>query len=228
MNSMRKRIFDVLASLFSLILLAPVLLIIAIAIKLDSPGKVFFIQSRVGKHGILFKIIKFRTMVDRDPGKIDQFNEEVISKGRDPRITRVGRLLRATSLDELPQLFNILFGNMSIVGPRPIIPEQKPFIPPGYLHRFEVAPGLTGLAQVSGRRSLGWLEQLAYDLKYVQERSFWLDVKIITQTAWMVLARKGVYGNPGMNWRTYAAFLDGREPRDQDVLDFVDSKNREA
>lgn len=216
-----KRLLDILTSSIALFLLFPLLAVIAIAIKIDSDGPVLFIQRRVGRDGRFFSILKFRTMVSREADKIDQRNEKVVSEGNDSRITRVGRLLRSTSLDELPQLWNILRGDMSLVGPRPIIPEQKEFIPPSYLKRLSVAPGLTGLAQVKGRRSLGWLEQLALDLEYVEKRSFLFDLKLLIATAWVVIARKGVYGAPGMNWRTYAKSLNGKAPRDQDVTDAV-------
>ncbi|MDY0208028.1 MAG: sugar transferase [Pseudomonas sp.] len=219
-----KRLLDFFASFFGFLLVSPLLLLIALVIKIDSPGAIFFVQERVGRKGVMFKILKFRTMLSRASNEIDQRKEMAVNTGNDPRVTRVGRFLRATSLDELPQLLNILKGDMSIVGPRPIIPEQKPFIPPSYLRRFDAAPGLTGLAQVRGRRSLGWLEQLAYDREYVEQQTFWFDLKIIFETAWMVIARKGIYGSPGVNWRTYANQLEGREPRDQDVLDAIKLK----
>src|SRR5699024_5485469 len=115
---------------------------------------------------------KFRSMVYRPAEAIDQHAERVVSVGHDPRITRAGRFMRATSLDELPQLFNILKGDMSVVGPRPVLMEQVEVVPPGYRKRFSVRPGLTGLAQMRGRRGLGWLRQLAYDAEYVEKRSF--------------------------------------------------------
>src|SRR5690606_12222524 len=115
----------------------------------------------------------------------------------------VGRFLRKTSLDELPQLINVVRGDMSLVGPRPILPEQLRAIPEQHLDRFEMKPGITGLAQVRGRRSLNWLEQLKYDSEYCRNWSFLLDLKILWQTVWVVLTGKGVYGTQQDNWRNY-------------------------
>lgn len=222
-----KRLLDISTSFLALLILFPLLAILAVIIKLDSPGPVFFVQKRVGRNGHNFSILKFRTMIWRPAENIDQRNEKVVSEGNDSRITKFGSFLRSSSLDELPQLWNILRGDMSLVGPRPIIPEQKEFIPPSYLKRFAVAPGLTGLAQVKGRRSLGWLEQLSFDLEYVEQQSFLLDLRILFATARVVIARKGIYGTPGMNWRTYAKLLNGNAPRDQDVIDAVNRMNGE-
>ncbi len=212
-----KRLFDATSSLLLLIALLPLLVIIFLWIKLDSRGPALFVQKRVGLNGELFSIIKFRTMVHRDPGCIDQDNEVAVVNNTDFRITRSGRLLRATSLDELPQLINILKGEMSFVGPRPILIEQKVVIPPGYMKRFSVRPGLTGLAQVRGRRSLGWLQQLAYDAEYVDKHSFWFDFGIILQTVKVVFLGNGIYGSEGLNWRAYRDSLNGRSPADEDV-----------
>jgi lipopolysaccharide/colanic/teichoic acid biosynthesis glycosyltransferase len=198
-----KRTTDLLLSVGALVCLSPLLGLIALSIRIESRGRAVFSQRRVGRGRREFRIMKFRTMIDRDPDQIDQHSEVVVSGGVDPRITRVGRLLRAASLDELPQLWNILRGDMSIVGPRPIIPEQMEVVPPEYLCRFEVRPGLTGLAQVRGRRSLSWLEQLAADAEYVRKRTFLIDLKLILLTFYVVLARKGIYGGEGQNWRAY-------------------------
>lgn len=222
-----KRAFDLGTAILTLLILSPLMILLSIAIFLDSKGPIIFKQRRIGRNREIFRIYKFRTMIHRDADSIDHRSEKVVSESSDSRITRVGRMLRATSLDELPQLWNIVLGEMSIVGPRPIIPQQEPYIPPSYMKRFEVSPGLTGLAQVSGRRSLGWLEQLAYDFEYVERQSLWLDLKIICKTAWMVIARKGIYGSPGMNWRTYAEQLNGAKPKDQDVLDALTGKQKE-
>src|SRR5690606_3670345 len=134
-----------------------------------------------------------------------------------PRITRAGSFLRATSIDELPQLINILKGDMSVVGPRPVLMEQKEVVPPGYLKRFNVRPGLTGLAQVRGRRSLGWLQQLAFDAEYVGKQNFFYDLNIIFTTVKVVLTGSGIYGGEGLNWRAYRDSLEGRPPEDRDV-----------
>ena len=214
---MLKRIIDIIGSAIAIVLFLPLLLVISIFIKIDSKGPVFFAQRRVGKDEKVFRIFKFRTMVDRDADSIDQMQEKVVSSNNDPRITRFGTFLRNTSLDELPQLFNIFCGQMSIVGPRPIIPEQLLAIPPRYRERAQVAPGLTGLSQIRGRRNLDWLLQLAYDIEYVNTRSLWLDIRIIFSTAMQVIRRKNIYGASGINWRGYLEKLDGAEPKDEHV-----------
>lgn len=212
-----KRFFDVVASGAGLIVLSPLLLLVAAWIKLDSKGPVFFMQQRAGRHEQSFKIFKFRTMLHRAPNEIDQHQEQVVSAGHDPRITKAGRFIRATSLDELPQLINIFIGDMSVVGPRPVLMEQTEVVPPGYKKRFNVRPGLTGLAQVRGRRSLGWLEQLGHDAEYVDKQSLAFDLKILLLTVKVVLTGSGIYGEPGLNWRTYRDRLNGQPPRDSDV-----------
>lgn len=212
-----KRCFDVFISFIALVLLSPLLLAVALWIKLDSQGPVFFMQQRAGRGEQPFCIFKFRTMLHRPPASIDQHQEQVVSGGQDPRITRAGRLIRATSLDELPQLINILKGDMSIVGPRPVLIEQTAVVPPGYKKRFSVRPGLTGLSQVRGRRSLGWLQQLAHDAEYVDKHNLALDLKILLLTVKVVVMGSGIYGEAGLNWRTYRDRLNGQPPRDSDV-----------
>lgn len=200
---MLKRIFDVVSSGTALVFLSPLLLVLAVWIKLDTPGQIFFRQRRIGKDQRAFRVVKFRTMVERDPDSIDQYQEGVISTGYDPRITRSGRFLRKTSLDELPQLWNMLKGDMSVVGPRPILPEQLEVVPQEYMSRFDVRPGLTGLAQVRGRRSLSWLEQLAADAEYARDHGFFYDLWLILRTVYVVATSKGIYGGEGQNWREY-------------------------
>lgn len=217
MMNLAKRLFDIISSFAALVVLAPLLLAATLWIKIDSRGPVFFMQQRAGLGGRPFRIFKFRTMVHRAPDEIDQNNERVVSEGHDPRITLAGRFIRATSLDELPQLFNIIKGDMSVVGPRPVLMEQKEVVPPGYMKRFSVRPGLTGLAQVRGRRSLGWLKQLAFDAEYVDKRSFFYDLGLILATIKVVLLGSGIYGGEGLNWRTYRDSLEGRPPADEDV-----------
>ncbi|GEN29594.1 hypothetical protein HVA01_32400 [Halovibrio variabilis] len=217
MNFIGKRCCDVFISFIALVLLSPLLLAVALWIKLDSKGPVFFRQQRAGREQQPFCIFKFRTMLHRAPDTIDQHQEQVVSDKHDPRITRAGRFIRATSLDELPQLINILKGDMSIVGPRPVLMEQTEVVPPGYKKRFNVRPGLTGLAQVRGRRSLGWLEQLAHDAEYVDNQRLVLDLKILLLTVKVVFMGSGIYGEAGLNWRTYRDRLNGQPPRDSDV-----------
>ena len=194
LNLLLKRITDIFGSLIGLIIASPILVIIAIAIKLTSKGPVFFRQERLGKDGKVFKILKFRTMV---------VNAEKIGDGlavkseNDSRITRVGKFLRATSLDELPQLLNVLVGQMSLVGPRP---PATYFPYDGYENypdwakkRFSMRPGITGLAQVVVRNSVSWNERIILDNKYIDTFSVWLDIKILFATIFKVVKAENVY-----------------------------------
>jgi exopolysaccharide biosynthesis polyprenyl glycosylphosphotransferase len=187
-KAMYKRLFDIVFSIFSLIILLPVMLVIIILIRIDSPGKAIIEQMRVGKDGKLFTIYKFRTMRSR----VSLYLKSP-TKNRDRRVTRVGRFLRRTSLDELPQLFNVLRGEMSIVGPRP----EMPFIVRRYNYwekrRLVVKPGLTGLWQILGRKDLPLNENLEYDFYYINNQSFFLDLVIILKTIPVVLGSKGAY-----------------------------------
>jgi lipopolysaccharide/colanic/teichoic acid biosynthesis glycosyltransferase len=183
-----KRGLDIIISLSVLIILCPVLLLIVIAIKVSSKGPAVFTQQRAGKNGKPFVFYKFRTMaIDTDP-----FGPSPKS-GRDPRLTKVGRILREYSLDELPQLFNILKGDMSIVGPRPLYLSQIPEWSERQKTRLLVKPGLTGLAQISGRGELTREEKLEFDVKYVEMAGFSADVKIVLTTIVYVFSRKGIY-----------------------------------
>jgi len=182
-----KRVIDLLVSTTSLVALAPVFALIALWIKLDSRGPVFFTQSRVGRRGVPFTILKFRTMVV-GADKSGFFTAEA-----DPRVTRCGRFLRATSLDELPQLINILKGEMSVVGPRPTLEYQVAQYTDHQRRRLDVKPGVTGWAQVNGRNSLGWPERIELDVWYVEHQSFWLDLKIVWRTLFVLLRGEGVY-----------------------------------
>lgn len=214
-----KRLMDVMVSVAGLIVLSPLMILLSVLIKLDSPGPALFMQQRAGRGEHPFRILKFRTMQHRAPDTIDQHQEQAVTSVNDPRITRVGRLMRATSLDELPQLINILKGDMSIVGPRPVLMEQTEVVPPGYKIRFSVRPGLTGLAQVRGRRSIGWLEQMAHDAEYVGNQSLALDIKIVLLTVKAVALGNDIYGEAGLNWRAYRDRLNGQPPQDRDVED---------
>lgn len=197
-----KRVFDLAVALLLLLPATPVMLLLALLVRLTSPGPAFFTQTRLGRDCRPFVLYKLRTMTfRREP--IDQVREGVLRTSGDQRITRLGRLLRASSLDELPQLLNILRGDMSLVGPRPLLPEQLPAIPAAYRARFRVLPGLTGLAQVRGRRSLDWLDQLAADAEYAERSSLLLDIQILLGTVVVVLRRDGVYGKAARNWREY-------------------------
>ncbi|MGE5264360.1 MAG: sugar transferase [Acidobacteriota bacterium] len=189
-----KRAFDISISIFVLILLFPVVLVIGIAIKLDDGGPVFFLQDRVGKHGKIFRCCKFRTMIVGAEQK--GLGLEVAKD--DNRITRVGAILRRWTLDEIPQLYNVLKGEMSIVGPRPTVPSQIARYTPEQKRRLEVKPGMAGWAWIHGRNKLPWAERIKLDIWYVEHWSFWLDISILF-TAFMLLVRhEGVYGEDGI------------------------------
>ncbi len=186
-----KRVFDVVLSSIGLIVAIPLMVIIGIAIKLDTKGPIFYCQERVGKNGKVYTLYKLRSMHENAEENGAQWAEE-----DDPRVTKVGRFIRKTRLDELPQLFNVLKGDMSLVGPRPERPvftyqfnEQIP----GFINRLQVKPGLTGWAQVNGGYELTPAEKLEYDLYYIENRSIWLDIKIILKTIKVVLTGKGAW-----------------------------------
>jgi lipopolysaccharide/colanic/teichoic acid biosynthesis glycosyltransferase len=183
------RWLDIALAALGLIVTAPVLLVAAIAIKLDSRGPVFYHQARVGLDGAMFELWKLRTMAHGAPlgGIWDPLTKD------DPRVTRVGALLRRTSLDELPNLFNVLRGEMAIVGPRPTISEQVAEYTPRQRRRLETKPGLTGWAQVNGRASLPWEERIELDVWYVDNRSARLDARIMARTVGLLLTGRGLY-----------------------------------
>jgi exopolysaccharide biosynthesis polyprenyl glycosylphosphotransferase len=193
-----KRSIDVVGSFVGLILLAPLFLLVSLLVKLSSRGPVFFVQARCGLNGRVFKFYKFRTMVEdaeRRKADLTHLNEmkgPAFKMRRDPRITKLGAVLRKTSLDELPQLWNVLKGDMSLVGPRPPLPDEVECYDSRQAQRLGVIPGITGLWQVSGRNSLPdfdmWLE---LDLKYARSWSLWLDLRILVKTVLVVLLAKG-------------------------------------
>ncbi|MBR5539195.1 MAG: sugar transferase [Clostridia bacterium] len=185
-----KRAFDICASLAAIVLLTviPVLIIVPILIKLDSKGPAVFTQDRVGKDGKIFKIYKFRTM--RIPE--DSLDENGNMLEPKQRITKLGRFLRKTSIDELMQLFNVLNGTMSVVGPRPTLPYQVENYTAEQRRRLEMRPGITGLAQVSGRNNLSWTEKIVFDITYVDSFSLWLDIKILFKTVVTVFKKEGI------------------------------------
>ncbi len=194
-----KRVLDVALSLLSLIILSPLLLIIAIIIRRDSPGPVLFRQTRVGRNGKLFTFYKFRSMhwdAEKIRPQLADLNEATgpLFKIRDdPRLTRMGRFLRRTSLDEWPQLYNVLRGDMSLVGPRPAIPSEVEQYRDWHRKRLEVSPGVTGLWQVSGRSELTFDEMVMLDLFYAENWSLWLDLKILAKTIPTVILGTGAY-----------------------------------
>ena len=183
-----KRITDVLFSGIGLIILSPVFVIVAIAIKLDSKGPIFFKQDRVGKDEELFSMYKFRSMVvnaEELKKALENQNEmsgPMFKMKKDPRITRVGRFIRKTSIDELPQLVNVIKGDMSLVGPRPSLPKEVEQFEPWMKERLAVQPGITCFWQVMGRNSIPFEEWMKLDVKYVRERNYFLDIKLIFKT----------------------------------------------
>ena len=197
-----KRVCDLVFSLLAVVALSPVLLAVAIAIRLESPGPAIFRQTRVGRNQVPFEVFKFRSMKHNPQQRTDLVREGTLHS-HDPRITRVGRALRSTSLDELPQLLNVIRGQMSIVGPRPPIEDQLTAIAAANYVRFNVRPGITGLAQVSGRRDLPWPEQLRLDRRYVEAWSLHLDLVILVRTIAVLVRPTGIYGSPKDNWRSF-------------------------
>jgi lipopolysaccharide/colanic/teichoic acid biosynthesis glycosyltransferase len=183
------RALDILLASVLLALAAPIVAIAAVAIRLESRGPVFYRQRRVGQHGRPFDVWKLRTMV---PGAESMGAGIYVLEG-DPRITRVGRLLRRFSLDELPNLINVLKGDMAMVGPRPTVQEQVDRYTDRQRRRLEVKPGITGWAQINGRTSLPWPERIELDVWYVEHRSLRLDLRILARTARMLATGRGLY-----------------------------------
>lgn len=187
--SITKRLIDIVCSLCGIILLSPLFLIVAILIKLEDPkGKIFFAQERNGKYPKTFKMYKFRSMVHNAEELLKDLmdkNEQtgpVFKMNDDPRITKVGKFIRKTSIDELPQLFNVLKGDMSLVGPRPPIPHEVEQYNSYQMQRLAVKPGLTCIWQVSGRNNIGFDEWVEMDIEYIKTRNLWLDIKLIFKT----------------------------------------------
>ncbi len=185
-----KRLFDLLVAASVLLLLWPVIVVIFLAIKADDGGPFLFVQERVGKARRRFRCYKFRTMV---PGA-ETMGQGYRVTDRDPRITRVGRVLRLWTLDEIPQLINVLKGEMSLVGPRPWVPSQAACCAPSEDRRFDFKPGMAGWAWIHGRNRLPWNERVRLDLWYVDHWSLWLDFYILLKAAVLLFRRDGVYG----------------------------------
>ncbi len=185
---MFKRIMDTLLALAALVVLSPVIFMVAIQVRRKLGSPILFRQIRPGKNGKPFQMIKFRTMLDA----VDKQGNELPDE---QRMTSFGSLLRSTSLDELPELWNVLKGDMSLVGPRPLLMEYLPLYTPEQLRRHEVRPGITGWAQVNGRNALSWEEKFTLDFWYVDNQSFWLDIKILALTVNKVFTREGINAN---------------------------------
>lgn len=187
-----KKGIDKVAAVFLIVLLSPLLAIIALAVRLDSGRPVLFRQMRLGYQGKCFSILKFRTMV---PDAVDLRNPDgsTYNAPDDARVTRVGKILRTLSFDELPQLFNIVKGEMSFIGPRPDLPEFISVYDERQMHKLDVLPGVTGLAQVNGRNEIPYARRLEYDLRYIERFSLLLDAKILLKTIANVACAKGLY-----------------------------------
>lgn len=181
-----KRLLDFLFALLALLVLWPVLLLIAIGLQVANKGAgAFFTQERPGKGGRIFRIIKFKTMTDERDGQGNLLPDA-------ERLTKVGRLVRSLSVDELPQLLNVLKGDMAFVGPRPLLPQYLPLYSKEQARRHEVRPGITGWAQVNGRNAISWTKKFELDVWYVDHCSFWLDMKILFLTVKKVFVREGI------------------------------------
>ena len=186
---LKKRLFDMAAAVSALIILSPFFVLIGILVRLKIGSPVLFRQVRPGKDGKPFTIYKFRTMTDErdEDGRLLPDGE---------RLTRLGKFLRKTSMDELPELYNVIKGDMSIVGPRPLLMQYLDRYTPEQARRHEVKPGITGWAQINGRNAISWQDKFKLDVWYVDNWSLWLDLKIIAMTAWKILRREGI-SQPG-------------------------------
>lgn len=180
-----KRLIDIVASFLALLLLSPIIIIVAILIAVKIGKPIFFVQERIGKDNKVFKMIKFRTMKNDTDKNGNMLSDE-------ERMTSLGKTLRSLSLDELPELWNILIGDMTIVGPRPLLVEYLPLYNEEQKRRHDVTPGLTGWAQINGRNSISWCEKFKLDIWYVDNWSLWLDIKIIFMTVFKVFKREGI------------------------------------
>ena len=180
-----KRIIDIMCSLFGLIILSPVFLVVSILVYIKLGSPIFFTQERVGKNGKIFKMIKFRTMLDSRNKFGELLNDE-------ERLTSFGKKLRSTSIDELPELINVLKGDMSLVGPRPLLVEYIPLYSKHQFRRHEVKPGITGLAQVNGRNSIDWKNKFNLDVEYVDKFNLIMDIKILLLTVSKVIKKDGI------------------------------------
>jgi len=180
-----KRILDFLFALMGLVLLSPLLVIVTIALYFANEGKPFFFQQRPGKNAKLFKIIKFKTMNDKRDA-----NRNLLPDAE--RLTKIGKLVRKTSLDEIPQLLNVLKGDMSLIGPRPLLPQYLSLYNETQKRRHDIRPGITGWAQVNGRNAIGWNQKFGYDVWYVEHLSFGLDCSIMVKTLFKVIKSDGI------------------------------------
>lgn len=194
-----KRLMDIVIALAALLLCAPVLVLVAVAVKLNSPGPAIHCQERIGKDGVPFCLFKFRSMtVEAEALRTSlaadaDITGPVFKMREDPRVTRIGRLLRKYSIDELPQLVNVLAGQMSIVGPRPPLPEEVEMYEPWHMRRLTIKPGLTCIWQVSGRTLIPFDRWVQMDIEYIENQSLWLDLKLMLLTIPAVISGRGAY-----------------------------------
>ncbi len=198
-----KRTLDLVGAIIGLILFSPLMVIVALLIRLDSPGPALFLQHRIGRGGRAFKMLKFRTMQLGAETEHEQDFQQAPNHRvtplqfqnllNDPRLTRIGRSLRRSSIDELPQLWNVLKGDMSLVGPRPFLPEQQEYYGDSSSDYIRARPGMTGLWQVSGRSRLSFTERVQLDTCYLSSWSLWLDIRILARTIWVVVRGEGAY-----------------------------------
>ena len=194
-----KRIIDIIGAGLGLILLSPIIAIVACAVKVTSKGPIFFSQKRVGKNGELFEMYKFRSMVVNAEELKENLEDQNEMSGPmfkikdDPRVTKVGKFIRKTSIDELPQLWNILKGDMSLVGPRPSLPKEVEQFDNWMFKRLSVRPGLTCYWQVSGRNNIDFEDWMKLDVKYVEERNIWIDIKLIFKTIFVLFGDKNAF-----------------------------------
>ena len=200
-----KRGLDFILSLIASIILSPVMLMVAVLVRVKLGSPVLFKQQRPGKNEKIFNMYKFRTMTDERDENGELLPDEV-------RLTKYGKIMRITSLDELPELFNILKGDMSIVGPRPLLVRSLPLYNERQKHRHDVRPGFTGLAQVNGRNSISWEEKFEWDVKYVEHITFWGDVKIIFKTVKTVLTHEGISSASSVTMEPFQGTI-GKESR---------------
>lgn len=195
-----KRFIDIVGSTTGIVILSPILLVTAIAIKIEDPkGKIFFSQRRIGLNGIEFEMYKLRSMVynaeelKKQLMKQNEMSGPMFKMKNDPRITKVGKFIRKTSIDELPQLFNVLKGEMSLVGPRPSLPHEVEKFEPWMLRRHEVKPGITCYWQVSGRNNIDFEDWMKLDIEYVNNRDLWVDIKLIFKTFFVLFGDESAY-----------------------------------
>ncbi|MCI9384797.1 MAG: sugar transferase [Lachnospiraceae bacterium] len=203
-----KRLLDIIISFTALVILSPVLLVTAVMVRVKLGSPVIFHQDRPGCHEKVFRLCKFRSMTDERGADGELLPDEV-------RLTKFGKTLRATSLDELPELWNILKGDMSLIGPRPLLVKYLPLYNELQRHRHDVRPGLTGWAQVNGRNAITWEQRFEYDVDYVEHISFWMDLKILFRTVAVVFGHRGISSATDATMKAFTGTKDSAEADDE-------------